>query len=235
MDKVVLNQKICDEVDERWKKTELPVLLSALGAKFSVNARDHARSLSSYIRSELGDKIAVIKHSDNATITAALPIASKPEGQEKIDELLSKLTSSSGEKKWHRFFPIFWNAFRKPIDSEYYRYVVFEDDRFRIREKKSSITAESDWLRISDKWIATDEKDLSDKEIYELITGWAAESKIELGKFAYQNNKVERYPSGPARRARTLLELLLSELSPRELERIKFPLDIINHLHNKKL
>lgn len=97
MERTSLIREIAKIVEDNWKTTKSPLLLSKLGneasGEIARNARSYAGSLANFIEKEVAD-VRIVNHSKIASLTGAVPerITDNP------DDLLAQVQRSRAGK-----------------------------------------------------------------------------------------------------------------------------------------
>ena len=97
MERTSLIREIAKLVEDSWKTTKSPLLLSKLGneanGEVARNARSYAGSLANFIEKEVAE-VRIVKHSKVTSLTGAVPkrITDNP------DDLLAQVQRSSARK-----------------------------------------------------------------------------------------------------------------------------------------
>ena len=222
-----LDSRITDLVEQHWQEHQTPLLLSLLGSQdggeIARRVKAHHTGLRAYLRHRLEDRVQVIQHSTNPTITGVVPASATLGTDEEINASLEKTQHGSSEPVL-RFHPAFWAAFRKPLGESNRRYMSVATP---IRFQDSSGENQSNgFVEVPRTYISDSAMD--DDQTLQNAERWLADN--ELQKNIYLTNAK---PDPDFDHPRNLLDRLLLSLEPKELNRISMPLDIILKLRNQ--
>lgn len=226
-----LDSRITNLVEQHWQENQTPLLLSRLGShgggEVARQVRAQGKALGNYLRHRLTDKVRVIQHSANSTITGAVPASVAPgiapDADEQNDALLEKTRQGSSATA-PRFHPAFWAAFRKPLDESNKRYMSVEAP---IRFQESSEGSRPDgFLEVPKTYIAT--SDVDDAQTLQNAEKWITENNLRKDTYlAPAKSKLD------SEHPQNLLDLVLFSLEPEDLSRVSMPLDVILRLRKQ--
>ena len=222
-----IDSQITDLVEQHWQEHQTPLLLSRLGNQVSSEnallAKAQGGGLGNYVRHRLAERVRVIRHSVNSTITGVVPASMAPETVEEINALLEKTRRGSSATK-HRFHPAFWAAFRKPLNESNRRYISIEEPiRFQEFSEESH---PSGFVEVSKNYIS--DLAMDDDQTLQNVENWLTKNNLQKDIYLI-DSKSKPDPDHP----RNFLDRLLFSLEPEELSRISIPLDIILKLRNQ--
>ena len=232
MEKASLNQKIRQLAEETWDAQKRPILLSDLGARdggeISRATRTHAQSLRQYIEFELKDKVRTVSHSDNPVVIGVVPRTAETDSISNFDLFLEKCFSSDPRsEKPIRFHPVFWHAFRKPLDEGLRRFLTLSD-WLQVLDVAENESAPENTLEVDRKFIA-DQPAAKDEEVYKNIESWADSHGRQPIQFSY-GAVARNYKRTKRSRTGSVLDRLLDVLGQDDLRRITLPMDIVRKL-----
>ena len=222
-----LDSRIADLVEQHWQENQAPLLLSRLGShgggEIARQVRAQGKGLANYLRHQLTERVRVIQHSANPTITGVVPAGVASDTDEENDALLEKTRQGSSATA-SRFHPAFWAAFRKPLDESNKRYMSVEAP---IRFQESSEGSRPDgFLEVPKAYIATSDAD--DAQTSQNAEKWIADNNLR--KDTYLAPAKSKLDSG---HPQNLLDRVLFSLEPGDLSRISMPLDVILRLRKQ--
>ena len=225
-----IDSQITDLVERHWQEHQTPLLLSRLGdqvsgeiARLDRLEKAPSEGLGNYIRRRLADRMRVIQHSVNPTITGVLPAKMASKTVEEINALLEKTLRGSSAAK-SRFHPAFWAAFRKPLNESNRRYMSIEEP---IRFQESSEESHpSGFLEVPGSYISNSAMD--DDQTLQNAENWLTDHNLRKDIYL-----IDAKSKPDLSRPRNLLDRLLFSLEPKELSRISMPLDIILKLRKQ--
>ena len=219
-------------VNAFWDENRRPMLLSSVGTtvgqRVAQEARTRAGSLRAYIRTYLNDRLAVIVHSKNATIVAAVPQSQVSVSQD-WDALLAAGTRESRSAA-RRFNGAFWAAFRKPLDESSARYLTVESPiRFTDLPPGQGPTGA---VEIARTYILGD--DASDANVAERVRQWLQDHNLEESRFIHvpEERGAKRQRTLPAD---DLLGRLVLALDPEELDQITMSVALVAKLRREAI
>ena len=234
MNREELEKKIKEEVDKAWANG-LPVLLSDLGSldsgEVAKAARREAKTLTSFIRDCLTDKVELIKHSKIPAAVGAVPANQMPVEESDTDKLIeARLVASKGEGSAIQFNRTFWTAFRKSAEAGKKRSIQTEAP-FNFENREEDETPSEGYVEIPQAYIATDNS-VPNEDVYTNIKRWAAELDLNLEDFSHQQRIVDKHEH---QSGLSVLDSLLNALDSQDRKRLEMPLDIVWKLRNSKL
>ena len=223
-----LDSRIMDLVEQHWQDNQTPLLLSRLGShgggEIARQVKAQGKGLGNYLRHRLTDRVRVIQHSGNPTITGVVPASDAPDTDEENDALLEKTRQGSSVATAPRFHPAFWAAFRKPLDESNRRYMSVEAP---IRFHESSEGSQPDgFLEVPKIYIATSDTD--EDQTLQNAEKWIDDNSLR--KETYLVPAKSALHSG---HPQNLLDRVLFSLEPKDLSRISMPLDVILRLRKQ--
>ena len=224
-----LDHQITGLVEQHWRENHAPLLLSQLGShgggQVAHDVRAQGKGLKDYLRHRLADKVQVIEHTANPTITGVVPAGVASNADEGHDALLEK-TRQSPSATAPRFHPAFWAAFRKPLEGSKRRYVSVGPP---VRFQDSSEEDEPDgFLEVPKAYIAS--PDMDDDRTSQNVEKWIADN--DLQRDTYLASAKPKLDSG---HPHNLLDRLLLSLDRDDLSRMSMPLDVVLKLRNQAL
>ena len=232
MEKALLNQKIRQLAEETWDAQKRPILLSKLGAhdggEISHAARTHAQTLRQYIEFELEDKVRTVRHSDNLMVIGVVPRTAETDSISNFDPMLEEcFGSDTRSERPIRFHPVFWQAFRKPLDARLRRFLTLSD-WVQVLDVAENEPEPANALEVDRKFIA-DQPDTKDEEVYNNIESWANYHGRQPIHFSH-GAVSRRYKGAKRSRTGSVLDRLLNVLGQDDLRRMNLPMDIVRKL-----
>ncbi len=234
-----LKTEILTYVSSRFEQRRQVIFLSNVGQELSkkgVNFRAllGEKKLADFIREEMGEQIQVVPSPHDSKILAAVPagidLAKEidPFGRHRQARVE---TASVRQPDIEKKLPVgraLVVAFSRMIPEGHQRVVrlnpVLEfQDYPADGERPEGITLDADMIAPPTEG----NKDEWEQQVQNSILRWAALNSIPLSKIV----RVSKDREAP----RSVLEVLLSSLSPSDLQRIMMPLDIVNHLRRKQV
>lgn len=135
-------------------------------------------------------------------------------------------TLASTESAVPRFSFSFWAAFAKPLAAGEQRFLNLDTQRFGP-SKEELETDGSNVVEISAEYIAPEGHSGSAADTVARIYSWIEKNGFELSSFI-AGNKKRRPPKD------SFLNILLSSLTPSQLQRTRMPLDVIKTLSERE-
>ncbi len=217
-------------VEKRWNEHRSPLLLSLLGSFMDHDVYRRIKldnvSLKSYLVQHISDRVRVIHHKDNPSVTAVVP-SHVAEDEDILFRRIPRKSQSHEDNNNPRFRPAFWAAFRKPLDDSATRHIrILEPIRFF--DLSSEDPTPINHIEIDRRFIA--KSDSETIEIQNNIGDWLRENNLEPAPFlAGTVDKSKFLPPN------NLLLRLLFSLDSEDLKRVHFPMDIVKKLWQKSL
>lgn len=201
-----------------------PQLINALGIQLGPQlAKAKAKTgftFQEYLRRRLSDRFDIIEVKRNTS--GLWPKGRSPEAA--VTAYSARPPRAEGPPRFQRWF---WNAFAEPL---------LEGQRFFDPVAKAIRDAEAadgaDWIEISPSLIRREDEAYNVRTIHERIDQWLAETGQARDAFEDRATPVARAAPGPAR---TVLDALLETLSPRQLQSVTMPLDVIAELAKRRV
>ena len=223
---------ISSAVDAEWKSGQKPILLSQIGSleqgKIVEFIKSSGVSLKKFISSEMNDKYRVEHHSENKAVIGIFPRNTKTTSVKSFDQFFD-YKNHKAEKKV-RIKPVFWAAFKKPLNEGMNRYILFEPKQ-TFEDIKKTDAPPPGGVSLPSKYIVSEKT--SDDNIFNNISKWLEEQQFSIEKISQGRNFDKRHPKLPPNA--NLLEHILVSLTVDELKRVSIPLDVLKKLYFSKL
>ena len=224
--------KIVERTQQRWDDRKVPVLLSELGimegGEFGAHAKRECGSLQEYLVERLADHIRVVRHSSIPTMIGVVPATEEGNMDHAFDRL-SKESRDRLSPSSPFYYPAFWFAFVKPLDTSNRRYLSLDDSPW-FQDITSEETPDG-CVEIERKYIAN--SGIETSEIHNNILDWCKANELAPERFrsTRESSKTRkiRLPS------EDLLGRVLVLLDTEDLKRISMPLDIVKKLRQESL
>jgi len=134
-------------------------------------------------------------------------------------------SEKTGDRPTRRYLPRFWAAFAVPLPENEQRHINLASLKFG--PDPSALGGMTDDIRaIAAQYIAPRSASGSATETAARIEAWLETQHLDAERFLAKRQRSDRHGS--------VLEALLSALSPKDLERVSLPLDIVKTLFERR-
>jgi hypothetical protein len=201
-----------------------PQLINALGVQLGpVLAKVKAltgMTFQEYLRAHFSNRFDIIEVKRNTS--GLWPKGKSSEGA--VAAYAVRPPRAAGPPRYLRWF---WNAFAEP-PSEGRRF--FDPTERRIRD--AAAPEGEDWIEIPSALIRLEEEPYNVREIHRRIEQWLADTG--QAREAFEDQAAAAVRPGPAP-GRSVLDAMIESLSPRQLQSVTMPLDVVAELAKRRV
>lgn len=221
-------------VEERWRTTGRPVLLSAVpgllrNVGINIKAISGGRSLRAFIETAAGSHESFRLHRDPASplIWGLVPSSAAVQSDQNL-RLGMPPPNAESTGPVSRAHPAVWKAFNTPLADGFRRFISL--DPIHYKDIKAGVNTEPEGMvEVRSPYLAEEGAHEAPHRVADRIGEWIAENGLDRDRFF-----VSRRRSTLSAANQTRLAVLLSLFKEDELSRVSIPLDVIARLEKAR-